>query len=90
MKRADIVTAVGVLLGILCIGSTVAGAAELYGTYRTVEPHRKAGIVATDCGWRCRAPCPGGYSCAPLYGGFIMPYGSPAYWGRYTAGGWTP
>ena len=36
-----------------------------------------------------RVVCPGGYSCAPLYGAY-GPYGGVDYWGAYTLAGWGP
>lgn len=35
----------------------------------------------------CRAICPDGYSCSPLYGAY-GPYGGTAYWGGFTYTGW--
>jgi hypothetical protein len=89
MKWLKIVLGTGSLLGFAVLGSgpRVASAAELYGhgpeAVRIHLHHR-----GTPCGWKCHQACPDGYSCYPLYGNFIMPYGSPAYWARYTIGGW--
>lgn len=93
MKGLNILFVCGVLFGFAWAESRVADAAEIYGGYRRiqpmrVQPHREAAVAMTACGWRCRAPCPDGYSCYPLYGGYRMPYGSPAYWSRYTMSGW--
>jgi len=91
MKWLKIVLGAGCLLGLAALGSGsgVASAAELYGEPRGPQPARvHLHHRGTPCGWNCRQACPDGYSCAPLYGNFIMPYGSPPYWARYTIGGW--
>jgi hypothetical protein len=94
MKCLNILVAFTISLGMAWTASTVADGAELSGEYHRAQPpraqRREAAVAVTACGWRCRAPCPDGYSCYPLYGNFRMPYGSPAYWTRYTASGWTP
>src|SRR5262245_28435743 len=42
------------------------------------------------CAWKRVYPraCPDGVSCFSLYGAY-GPYGGVAYWGAYTAVGWT-
>jgi len=81
MKRVDVLIGSALLFGIACAQSAVA--ADLYGgrTSTSVHAPREAAVV--------RVPCPDKYSCWPLYGGYAMPYGSPAYWSRYTYGGWS-
>jgi hypothetical protein len=92
MKCFGILAASALLLGVVGAASTFADGAELSGEYFRGQPprarHRETAMTA--CGLRCRAICPDGYSCSPLYGGFRLPYANPAYWSRYTASGWTP
>ena len=81
MKRLNVLIGSALLFGIACAESAVA--ADLYGGRipTRVQPPREAAVV--------RVPCPDKYSCYPLYGGYAMPYGTPAYWSRYTYGGWS-
>jgi hypothetical protein len=95
MKRFNSLIGTGFFLGFVSFGSvsTVASAAEIYGEPHGPQPirvhvHRKTGGTLAACGWKCRSVCPDGYSCYPLYADYNMPYGSAAYWGRYTVSGW--
>jgi hypothetical protein len=94
MRCLNLLVASALVLGLAWTASTVADGAELSGEYQRAQPPRvqarEAAVATTPCGWRCRAPCPDGYSCYPLYGNARLPYGTPPYWSRYTASGWTP
>jgi hypothetical protein len=93
MKYFNLFVAFTLWLELVGAASSVANGAELSTEYRGAHPPRvqhRAAAAITACGLRCRTTCPDGYSCSPLYGGVRMPYGSPAYWARYTASGWTP
>ena len=92
MKCLNVVVGTSFLLAFASL-SIVASAAELYGEPQGpqqvgVHLHRKAVVALTACGRKCRSVCPDGYSCFPLYGDYGMPYGSPAFWARYTISGW--
>jgi hypothetical protein len=96
IKSLKIFVGLSSLLGFAALGSAsrVAGASELYGGPNGDQParvhsHHRALVAQPPCGWNCRGGCPDRYSCAPLYGSYNMPYGTPDYWSRYTYGGWT-
>jgi hypothetical protein len=89
MKSLSFLVAFTLLAGM--VGA--ADGADLSGEHRWAQlpraQPREAAVAMTACGSRCRARCPDRYSCYPLYGGYRMPYGTPAYWSRYTFSGWT-
>jgi hypothetical protein len=93
-KWFKIVVGVSTFLWVAALGSRSASAAELNsepgGRSQPVRVHlhHKSVVAPAACGWKCRGGCPDGYSCSPLYGAYGIPYGSPAYWARYTVGGW--
>jgi hypothetical protein len=92
MRMMQIAVFAGSLLGLVMIRPAVSNAADLDGRLGgrevSVRTHSVRTVVVADgCGWRCRAGCPDRYSCYPLYGAY-GPYGGPAYWARYSIGGW--
>lgn len=71
--------------------ASVAAAAEAVDLQDQVRLRCRRVMQCTPsgCFWQrsCLRVCPGGYSCAPLYGAY-GPYGGREYWGAYTFTGW--